>query len=201
VFREVMIRARPERADKVGLEDAPAIRREIARAVPLYDGIETLASKGDQVQWGGRTLYSDGAFATPDGKAHFAVVALPVAERAPGTFLVSTRRGKQFNSMVQRTTDPLTGAGRHDILISADDLARLQMADGARVTLRSSGGTFTGQLRLAPIKPGNLEVHWPEGNILLAADRVDPDSMEPDFNAVVTIEPQEAGSTVCTDRA
>ena len=48
---------------------------EIARAVPLYAGIETLAAKGDQVQWGGRTLYADGRFATPDGKAHFAVGA------------------------------------------------------------------------------------------------------------------------------
>jgi hypothetical protein len=37
--------------------------------------------------------------------------------------------------------------------------------------------------------PGNLEVHWPEGNALLSASAIDPDSMEPDYNAVVTIEP------------
>ena len=53
VFREVMARAFPERAALVGLEDAAAIRREIARAVPLYAGIETLRGQGDQVQWGG----------------------------------------------------------------------------------------------------------------------------------------------------
>jgi hypothetical protein len=39
----------------------------------------------------------------------------------------------------------------------------------------------------APIKPGNLEVHWPEGNVLLG-NTIDPDSLEPDYNAVVTIE-------------
>ena len=46
--------------------DAAAIRAEIARAIPLYAGIETLAAKGDQVQWGGRLLYEHGQFATPD---------------------------------------------------------------------------------------------------------------------------------------
>ena len=100
--------------------------------MPLYAGIETLAAKGDQVQWGGRTLYADGRFATADGKAHFAAVS--PARRSRGRrrtrFAVSTRRGKQFNSMVQREVDPLTGAGRDDILISADDLARLRLRRG-----------------------------------------------------------------------
>ncbi len=188
VFREVMARARPDRAHLVGLEDAPAIRREIARAVPLYAGIEGLAAKGDQVQWGGPALFGDGRFATSDGKAHFAPVTLATPERDPALFVVSTRRGKQFNSMVQREVDPLTGAGRNDVLISADDLRRLEMTEGTRVTLRSSRGAFTGRLKQAPIKSGNLEVHWPEGNVLLAGDRVDPDSLEPDYNAEVTIE-------------
>ena len=53
VFREVMARAAPERRHLVGLDDAAEIRREIARAVPLYKGIDTLSAKGDQVQWGG----------------------------------------------------------------------------------------------------------------------------------------------------
>lgn len=189
VFREVMTRVRPEAAALVGLEDAAAIRREIASTVPLYAGIETLASKGDQVQWGGPTLFADGRFATPDGKALFAAVTLARPARVDGQFTVSTRRGKQFNSMVQRDVDPLTGARRDDILISADDLARLELADGALVTLRSERGTFTGRVKRARIKPGNLEVHWPEGNVLLAGDRLDPDSLAPDYNAEVTIEP------------
>jgi anaerobic selenocysteine-containing dehydrogenase len=104
-----------------------------------------------------------------------------------GTFLASTRRGKQFNSMVQRDRDPLTGADRDAILISGDDLERLGARDGQMATLRSERGTFVGRLRRAPIKPGNLEVHWPEGNALLTGDLVDPDSLEPDYNAVVTV--------------
>ncbi|MBK5298861.1 MAG: FdhF/YdeP family oxidoreductase [Vicinamibacteria bacterium] len=189
VFREVMARAWPDKAALVGLEDAAAIRREIASTVPLYAGIERLASKGDQLQWGGPTLFADGRFATPDGKARFAAVTLARPARRDGQFTVSTRRGKQFNSMVQRDVDPLTGARRDDIFISADDLARLELADGALVTLRSDRGTFTGRVKRARIKPGNLEVHWPEGNVLLAGDRLDPDSLAPDYNAEVTIEP------------
>jgi len=56
------------------------------------------------------------------------------------------------------------------------------------VRLRSASGTFSGRLKQAPIKPGNLEVHWPEGNVLLSSSAIDPDSMEPDYNAMVTIE-------------
>ena len=74
VFGEVMARVRPKRANDIRFESAAAIREEIARAIPLYRGIETLKAKGDQVQWGGRTLYADGRFATPDGKAHFSPV-------------------------------------------------------------------------------------------------------------------------------
>ena len=189
VFREVMSRAAPERKHLVGLADAAAIRDEISRAIPLYQGIEKLKAKGDQMQWGGRMLYTDGRFATPDGKAHFAAVTARPSMADADRFAVSTRRGKQFNSMVQRDFDPLTGASRDEILISRDDLERLHLAEGAAVRLRSKSGTFRGKLRSAPIKPGNREVHWPGGNALLSSDAIDPDSMEPDFNARVTIEP------------
>ena len=189
VFRDVMARLDPSRRHLVGLNDAAAIRQEIARTTPLYKGIETLATKGDQVQWGGRTLYADGRFATSDGKAHFAAVSLVHAPRGVEAFAVSTRRGKQFNSMVQSDVDPLTGASRDDIFISASDMARLQLSEGDPVRLRSGCGIFDGKLKPAPIKPGNLEVHWPEGMPLLAAEAIDPDSMEPDYNATVSVEP------------
>jgi molybdopterin-dependent oxidoreductase alpha subunit len=179
--------ARPERARQIGFSDAAAIRAEIAQAVPLYAGIERLSRKGDQVQWGGRLLYANGRFATPDGKAHFAVVS-PRGRSRPdcSTFFVSTRRGKQFNSMVQETVDPLTGAGRDAVFMSPQDAERLGLSEGAAVRLASPHGEFEGRVFRAAIKPGNLEVHWPEGNVLLGPD-VDPESMEPDYNAVVTI--------------
>ncbi len=204
VFGEAMARAFPDRASLIRFESAGAIRAEIARAVPLYAGIETLNAKGDQIQWGGRTLYADGRFATPDGKAHFMASRRLTAETAENAerkglsassaipadkFRVSTRRGKQFNSMVQRDVDPLTGARRDEVLISAADLQRLALDEGVAVQLTSASGSFVGRLKSAPIRPGNLEVHWPEGNVLLSGAAIDPESMEPDYNATVTLEP------------
>jgi molybdopterin-dependent oxidoreductase alpha subunit len=188
VFGEICGRVRPADAEKIRFESTAAIRDEIARAIPLYAGIETLAKAGDSVQWGGATLYSDGRFDTPDGRAHFAAVGLPLMSPRDGLFAVSTRRGKQFNSMVQREVDPLTGAGRRDVLMSEEDAGRLSFADGASIRLVSDSGEFRGFVKCAPIKPGNLEVHWPEGLALLSASEIDPESREPDFNALVRIE-------------
>jgi predicted molibdopterin-dependent oxidoreductase YjgC len=197
VFGEVMARVRPERGDQIRFASAAAIREEISRAVPLYSGIEQLRSKGDQRQWGGRVLYEDGRFATPDGKGHFSDVqptgrfsarrSLQGEEDLAAAFLLSTRRGKQFNSMVQRDCDPLTGARRDDVLISPEDLARLNLREGDAVELSSAGGVFRGRLKAGPITPGNLEVHWPEGNALLSGRTIDVESMEPDYNATVRL--------------
>jgi anaerobic selenocysteine-containing dehydrogenase len=85
--------------------------------------------------------------------------------------------------MIQRGTDPLTGARRDDVLISGKDMERLSVSEGDSVRLESPNGAFEGRLRCAPIRPGNLEVYWPEGNILLSGSAIDPDSMEPDYNA------------------
>jgi predicted molibdopterin-dependent oxidoreductase YjgC len=187
VFCEVAARARPNDGAKIRFASTKAIREEIARAIPLYRGIETLARQGDQVQWGGERLFADGRFATPDGKAHFAVVDLPKRERRSDFFL-STRRGKQFNSMVQHEEDPLTGARREDVLMSQEDARQLSLSDGDTVRLVSDTGEFRGRVCLAPIKPGNLETHWPEGMPLLSGSAVDPESGEPDYNATVRVE-------------
>ena len=90
--------------------------------------------------------------------------------------------------MVQRERDPLTGAAREDVLVSAADAALLGLRSGDRVRLVSATGTYTGRARIDDIKPGNLEVHWPEGNVLLSREEVDRASREPDYNAVVTLE-------------
>jgi predicted molibdopterin-dependent oxidoreductase YjgC len=189
VFGEVMARVRPEQASAIRFTSAAAIRSEIARAVPLYQGIESLEQKGDQMQWGGANLYADGHFATADGKARFTpiVTGRIRGEPEPGRFHVSTRRGKQFNSMIQREVDPLTGAERDAIFVSAEDLARLGLREGEAVRLRAPSGEFVGRVFEAAIRPGNLEVHWPEGNALLGHG-LDPDSLEPDYNGQVSIE-------------
>jgi anaerobic selenocysteine-containing dehydrogenase len=143
------------------------------------------------LQWGGPTLFANGKFATPDGKAHFSTVA-PKQRRAPqGMFYLSTRRGKQFNSMIQRTVDPLTGSSRHDVFISKEDAERLSIKNGEPIRLISSAGSYAGRAKIDRIKPGNLEVHWPEANCLLSQEEIDLSSGEPDYNAIVSVAKME----------
>lgn len=189
VLGEVMARVRPDHADRIRFESAAAIRREIAKAQPLYQGIEGLERKGDHVQWGGGILYADGRFATPDGRAHFSVVRPLGRVRDADRFRVSTRRGKQFNSMVQRDVDPLTGGARDSVLMSPEDAQRMGVTDGDPVRLESDEGTFEGRVKVSPIRAGNLQVHWPEGTALLSGEVVDPVSLEPDFNTEVRVRP------------
>jgi predicted molibdopterin-dependent oxidoreductase YjgC len=184
-FGEVAARVAPRRAAR--FTSSSEIRQEIARTIPLYAGIERLQQEGDSIQWGGEQLFADGRFATPDGRARFTVNPLIAASLPAGSFRVSTRRGKQFNSMVQQETDPLTAASRHDVLIAPEDAARFNLVDGDRVRLTSSHGNFEGRVKTDRIKPGNLQVHWPEGNVLLGSGDVDPASGEPDYNTVVAL--------------
>jgi molybdopterin-dependent oxidoreductase alpha subunit len=197
VLLDLLARVDPERAKCVGCADAASIRADIARAVPAYDGIQRLRTKGDQVQWGGARLCErDGTphFDLPGGRAHAAVVPLEASLFAPpeaplpdDRFRISTRRGKQFNSMIWEDRDSLTGASRDDVLISAEDVARLGLREGQRVRLRSDVGEMEAHVRTAPILARNLQVHWPEGNVLIRRGRVDPRCGEPDYNAVVEV--------------
>jgi len=166
------------------------LRAEIAQVVPLYQGIEMLRKQGDQVQYGGPHLCAGWTFPTPSGKAHFAVVPLP-EERVPvGAFLVTSRRGKQFNSMVHADLDRLTGARRDHIFMSPSDATHMGLRDDQGITLKSAHGTFSGRVMLAPVAIGSLQVHWPEGNALLDPRRRSRVSGIPDYNAVVTVQPR-----------
>jgi molybdopterin-dependent oxidoreductase alpha subunit len=185
VFGDIAAAVRGDRAGS--FDDAQAIRDEIERCVPSYAGIAALRGTGDAVQWGGRHLCVDGRFPTPDGRARFSVVDVPDTTLAPGEFRVSTRRGKQFNSMVQRQTDPLTGARRDAVFMSPADAASLGLADGDRVVLRSATGAFDGRVRIARMAPRNLAVFWPEGNTLISGDVVATDGGVPDYNAIVRV--------------
>ncbi len=190
IFRDLARRVDPDRAAVLGLTDAQAIRDEIARVVPFYDGIQRLRRSGDQVQWGGERLCDGWRFPTPDGRARFTAVAPREAEVPPGRFLLSTRRGKQFNSMVWQARDPLTGARRDAVFISAEDAARLGLADGAPVWVRSDVGEVAARLAIVPIRPGNVQMFFPEANPLVRGGRRDPVSHVPDYNAVVEIVPR-----------
>ncbi len=166
-------------------QDTQDIRNEIDRVCPTYKGIAKLRKKGDSVQYGGRHLLVDRC-STPDGKGHFTVVELPEEKVQNGRFLLSTRRGKQFNSIINADVDPLTGAHRDDVLMATEDAARLGLQTGDAITLRNELGQFRGRVRVDRIKPGCLQAHWPEANVLIPAGRLDASGI-PDYNATVDL--------------
>ena len=190
LYGDVVAATRPELSDRFAWPDNAALRSEIASVVPAYAGIEHLATTGDAVQWGGRHLCADGQFPTPSGRGHFTAILARKRDLLPGRFVVSTRRGKQFNSIIWAEVDPLTGAGRDAVYIDAADAAELGLGDGAAVRLRSEAGSMDGRLRVVDLPTGSVQVHWPEGNVLISASPAhrEPASGIPDYNAIVTIE-------------
>jgi molybdopterin-dependent oxidoreductase alpha subunit len=189
IFVDLGRRIDPSRAHLVSFASGQQIRDEIARVVPSYEGIEQLRATGDTVQWGGPRLGADGHFETPDGKAHFYPVTPEPNDLPDGSFVLSTRRGKQFNTMVHTERDPLTGASRDALFMAPADAQRLGMRDGSRVLIRSPHGELRARVHVSAMHPGNVQVFFPEGNVLLRAGSRDRESGVPDYNTVVTVEP------------
>ena len=82
----------------------------------------------------------------------------------------------------------MTGAARDAVFMAASDDNRLGLSNKDSITLVNEAGRYDGHVFIAPIAPGNLQVHWPEGNVLLRAGLVDSASGVPDYNAVVNVE-------------
>ena len=188
IFRDLAVATDGVRAEVFGCESSAEIREEIARVVPLYSGIQNLRQSGDSFQYGGPHLCAGGVFPTSDGKAHFSVVEMPDRTRGHDEFVVTTRRGKQFNTLIYSETDPITGAERDAVFINPEDAARLHLKTGDPVVLRNGHGTFEGRVFPAALARGSLQVHWPEGNHLLTRGRVDATGGVPDYNATVKVE-------------
>jgi len=187
ILRDLAAAVDPERAHLLGCETGWAMREEIARIIPIYEGVQHLRKTGDAFQYGGAYLCADGNFPLPDGKAVFTAPSLPDQDRPEGQFKVSTRRGKQFNSLIYAEIDPINGAARDAVLINPDDAAELHLLQGDRIELRNQLGALAGRVFLAPIARRNLQVHWPEGNIIIRRGVVDAGGGVPDYNAFVRI--------------
>ena len=149
------------------------------------------------------------SFRTPEiprfdpARAAGAPLGMTATDSASACFYLTTRRGRQFNSMLWDAADPLTGSARRDeIFVAPEDAARLGLRDGDAVRVRATAGKeaetilvnanpapreFRGVCRLARVAPGTLQAYWPEANVLITS-RLDPASHEPDYNAWVTLE-------------
>ncbi|MEX2263749.1 MAG: FdhF/YdeP family oxidoreductase [Bryobacteraceae bacterium] len=163
------------------------IRSEMDRVMPLYRGIAQLKAEGQSFQYGGERLLEGGICQNlPEGRARFSALSLPDLNANGDCFLLCTRRGAQFNSIVFRDHDALTGGRRDEVFMCTEDAARLGLAAGAPVVLESELGQMRARVRLDLVQPGTLQAFWPEANVLVARS-YDPVSGEPDYNARVKV--------------
>ena len=186
---DVCARARPDRARKIDYADTAAIRADIEDTIPAYRGIASLSKQGDQFQWGGERLCDGGVFGTPSGRARLVANDPPDTRLRAGEFHVATRRGKQFNSIVQAEVDPITGAARDHVFMHPRDMHQHGFEPNQRVRLENGHGAYVGRVFPAPVTPRTLQLHWPEANVLLSPSKRDRGGRVPDYNAVVAVHP------------
>ena len=177
-----------EKRSFLAFENAGAIRKEMDEVIPLYKGIAGLKKEKDYFQYGGSRILNDGICPNmPDQRARFSVVVPKNDILKPDEFYMTTRRGKQFNSIVYGQEDPLIGSRRRDeIYLSEQDAASLKLEEGDPIVLKSETGEYPGVCRIGPLQPRTVQVFWPEANVLISR-RLDPVSHEPDYNTIVTI--------------
>ncbi|MCD8509910.1 MAG: FdhF/YdeP family oxidoreductase [Bacillus sp. (in: Bacteria)] len=188
IYVDLGKRVNPRDAHLIDYKTAAEIRQEIAKANPVYDGIQFLKNKGDVFQWGGAWLCEDGICPTEDGKGQLIPIVIPELRKPEGHFYVTTRRGKQFNSMVYNSVDPNNNAGRYDVLIHEEDARELRIVEGEAVVVYNKFGTFHGRAKFENTRRGNIQVYWPEGNVLIPKGIYEQYAKIPEYNTAVIVE-------------
>jgi molybdopterin-dependent oxidoreductase alpha subunit len=180
---------KPNRPDLFAFKSSQDVRDEMERVIPLYKGISSLREEGQWVQWGGERLGEDGVFPNlPGGKARFTPLSPPKIIVPEGQFFLTSRRGKQFNSMTFGQRDGITQvSSRRAIFFSGPDAKRLGIVRGDAVRLSNELGALEGTCEIGPCRAQHLQAFWPECNVLVGR-KYDPASGEPDYNAFVRVQ-------------
>ncbi|QPA33159.1 FdhF/YdeP family oxidoreductase [Thermaerobacillus caldiproteolyticus] len=191
IYIDLASRVKPEEKHLIHFSHAQEIRNEIAIANRNYDGIQHLKKKGDVFQWGGAWLCEGGVWPTADGRGNLIPIELPELRKAEGQFFVTTRRGKQFNSMIYSDKDPFNAADRYDILMNREDATKLGIREGETIVAYNRHGMMQGRARFADVKQGNIAVYWPEGNVLIPKGVYETYAKIPEYNTIAVVEKAE----------
>lgn len=131
-------------------------------------------------------------FATPDGRARFAVTEVIPRARERGTLTLQTLRSHdQYNTTIYGHDDRYRGISgdRHVIMVNPGDIAELGFAEGDLVDIISTFGDRERRAegyRLVPYPTprGSAAAYYPETNVLVALDHHDTRSGTPASKAV-----------------
>ncbi len=170
------------------LADTARVRQDIGSVVAGFEKIKDIDRTHEEFHITGRILHEP-RFATATGKAAFRIPAtLELVEPRQGKNhfqLMTIRSEGQFNTVVYEEHDQFRGVkSRNVVLMHEDDLNRLGLREGQRVTVKNETGALRHQKLLTyPIKPGNIMMYYPEANVLVPRKR-DGRSHTPSFKSV-----------------
>jgi anaerobic selenocysteine-containing dehydrogenase len=136
---------------------------------------------------------------TRDRKIELVPEALEREEGAPlYTYRADPGSARFPLALISPATEKLISSSLGELLareqplaLHPDDARARGIADGDRIALSNEQARILGWARLAPIRPGNVQAHFPEANPLLAPGRLDPFAQVPDYNTWVEIAPAE----------
>jgi molybdopterin-dependent oxidoreductase alpha subunit len=184
--------------DWQSMQHTGRIREAIGAIVPGFEKIVEIDKTKKEFHIEGRTLHEP-KFPTADGRAQLFCPNPPELKGDEETLRLMTVRSEgQFNTVVYEDYDFYRGIDRRDvILVHPDDITRLGLQAGSRVTITSSTGVIENFVLTAydSIKPGNALMYYPEANVLVSKD-LDLDSRTPAFKGVLVTVKAKAPRTV-----
>ena len=142
------------------------------------------------------------SFATPSGRARFAVHPLARTELAADQLVLMTLRSHdQFNTTIYGLDDRYRGIknGRRVVFLNQADMRKRGLVSGQYVDIVSHFGAATRRADRFMVVPYEIPercaaAYFPEANVLVPLDSVVPGSNTPAYKSVIiTIEPHANG--------
>ena len=172
---------------------SPTPRRSARRSrgsCPSTTASSTCARPATRSSGAARACATAGCSRRPTARRTSSAVA-PREPTAPGGALPAVARAAASSSTrwSGRTQDPLTGADRDALFIGAEDAAGLGVAEGAPSSCARIPARCGRASRSRRVRPGNVQMFFPEAIRSSRAGRRDPVAFVPDYNAVVEVIP------------
>ena len=181
--------------------DYDRIRDKIEEVFPDFAGFNERVREPGGFRL--RVAASERVWETPDGKAQFLVESGLDEDDGldeHGLVLTTIRSHDQYNTTIYGLDDRYRGiTGRRDVVfVHAQDLARLELAEGDRIDVVAGKRVLAGQTAVAfPIAKGSVAAYYPEANMLLGLADYDRRSGTPCYKSIpVTLRRAQAASGV-----
>ena len=168
------------------LRNHDAVRKVMAAVVPGYGNVAEIGRTKQEFHVKDRVRHHP-EFHFPDGRARFVAVDTPADNRNPGQLRLMTIRSEgQFNTVVYEEHDRYRNQTARDvILLHPQDMQRLGIAEGERITVVSATGSMPNILAVGfNIAEGCAAMYYPEANVLVPVS-VDSASGTPAFKNVL----------------